>query len=305
MDFLFPTVPTTVALAAVAALGYLFGRRNKPEQLSPAMQARRELRRAKVVAKELEGIAEELRHSLAAHHGSVARFKDRVSGLVDSPSKESWTELCGEAEEMLQPTMRLSTQIAHAYDQIRQQTSYLMTLSEVRTDPLTGMGNRRAMDESLEQMFTMLTRYQRPFALAIFDIDHFKSVNDQRGHLFGDQALRDVAQAINEAARDTDFVARHGGEEFVVIMPNTPLEGALIYAQRVRIAVNDAINLTVSGGAAEALDGDDPQSLLTRADEALYGAKAGGRNLVYYHNGETVLPAPEEDPIEDMVQTVQ
>jgi diguanylate cyclase (GGDEF)-like protein len=195
---------------------------------------------------------------------------------------------------MLKPTLRLAAQIAHAYDEIRQQSNHLMSFTEVRTDPLTRVSNRRALDETLETMFSLLNRYDQKFSVAIFDIDHFKRLNDEHGHIYGDSALQSVAKSIDSNVRDTDVVARYGGEEFVVVMPHTGLEGACIFAERLRAKIELALNLTVSGGVAMAGDGDNPQSLLSRADAALYCAKAAGRNLVYRHcGGEIEAVQPE------------
>jgi diguanylate cyclase (GGDEF)-like protein len=171
-----------------------------------------------------------------------------------------------------------------------------MTFTEVRTDPLTGVSNRRALDESLDMMFAVMARYERPFAIAIFDIDHFKRINDQHGHLYGDGKLREVARVIDESVRETDVVTRYGGEEFVVIMPHTDLSGAVIFSERLRGTVQQKLKLTISGGVAQASDGDNAQSLLARADSALYAAKAAGRNRVFFHDAVTVLPAVADAP---------
>ncbi len=288
MDFPYE-IPLPLALSVIALLGYLVGRRSRNQALREADKAHRELRRAKSVAKELEQIAQYLRKHLATHHLSVAKFKDRVSELGVKGS-DSWQELCGEAEQILKPTLRLADQVAQAYDEIRQQTNQLMTFSEVRTDPLTRVSNRRGLDETLESMFAMMERYNQPFALAIFDIDHFKQVNDRKGHLHGDRTLQAVARILDEAVRDTDIVARYGGEEFVVVMPHTTLENAGCFAERVRAKVETDLGLTISGGIAMALDGDNVQSLLSRADAALYSGKAAGRNRVYRHTGTEIEP---------------
>jgi diguanylate cyclase (GGDEF)-like protein len=171
-----------------------------------------------------------------------------------------------------------------------------MTFTEVRTDPLTRVSNRRALDETLVTMFALLNRYEQTFAVTIFDIDHFKKINDAQGHLQGDRTLQNVARIIDETVRDTDIVARYGGEEFVVVMPHTDLPGAIIFAERVRVKVQESLDLTLSGGAATAQDGDDPNSLLTRADTALYSANAAGRNRIYCHNGQEIEPVTEEVP---------
>ena len=189
---------------------------------------------------------------------------------------------------MLAPTMRLSTQIAQAYDEIRMQANMLMTFTESRTDSLTGLSNRRALDESLENMFAMKSRYELNFSLAIFDIDHFKKVNDEKGHLEGDRVLQEFASLLDFCVRDTDIVTRYGGEEFVVIMPSTDIQGASIFAERLRTSAEDQVGIHISGGIALADDNDDPRSLLSRADSALYQAKASGRNRNCFSDGNQI-----------------
>jgi diguanylate cyclase (GGDEF)-like protein len=295
MDLSALNLPTTVALAAVALLGYLFGRGSRgAAQSTEAEQARRELKRAKSVARELEQISEQIRKSLASHHSSIIHFKDRVADLGSSDKEIAWQELCREAEDMLKPTLRLAAQIAHAYDEIRQQTNHLMAFTELRTDPLTRVSNRRALDECLENMFALLHRYGQSFSVAIFDIDHFKHINDQRGHVQGDTVLQRVARIIDDNVRDTDVVARYGGEEFVVVMPHTSLDGASIFAERLRARIEKQMELTISGGVAEAGSKDTTQTLVARSDAALYGAKAAGRNRVYRHTGEDLEPVAAE-----------
>ncbi len=191
---------------------------------------------------------------------------------------------------MLKPTFKLASQLANAYDEIRQQSNHLMTFTEVRTDPLTGVSNRRALDETLVSMFAMMNRYELPFSVVIFDIDHFKKINDDQGHLYGDSILKSVAKLLADNVRDTDVVTRYGGEEFVIVMPQTPITGACIFTDRLRQQVEQNLPLTISGGVAAAVDGDGPQTLLSRADAALYSAKAAGRNRVFYHSGLDIHP---------------
>ncbi len=291
-----------VALAAVAVIGYWIGQRGRASNDELEFQGRRELKRAHLVAKELEQIAETVRHDLAKHHASIVQFKDRVSVLGAEQPEAGWQELCKEAESMIRPTLKLAAQLAGAYDEIRQQTSYLMSFTEVRTDPLTGVNNRRALDETLNSMFALMHRYESRFSVAIVDIDHFKKINDAHGHLYGDSILTAVARELSDSARDTDVVARYGGEEFVIVMPQTPVDGGCVFAERLRERVAASLPLTVSVGVAHAVDGDNTQTLLARADAALYGAKAAGRDRVYFHTGlqsqpyvcdTAVKPGPE------------
>ncbi len=283
-------IPAPVALAIVALVGYLVGRWRRRLETDEQAGARRELKRARAVIRELEGIAREVRAGLASHHSNVMRFKQRVQQLSLCGEAAVWKQLCDEAERMLKPTMRLSRQLAHAYDEIRQQTNLLMTFTEVRTDPLTGVSNRRALDDSLANMFGILARYGTGFSIAIFDIDHFKKINDQHGHLYGDQVLQQLARMLDDCVRETDIVARYGGEEFVVLMPQTDLGAASQFADRMRESVQTDLSITISGGVAQASEHDSPRTLLSRADAALYEAKSGGRNLVYRHLGEEAEP---------------
>ncbi|MEN6407270.1 MAG: GGDEF domain-containing protein [Thermoguttaceae bacterium] len=297
MDWWNLQIPVPVALAIVATLGYLASRRRRVNPNDMVVRSRRELKRAQAVASELEKIAWAVRQSLARHHDSVSRFKDHVSRLSSQQQEAAWKELCREAEDILKPTLQLATQIANAYDEIRQQSANLMTFTEVRTDPLTGVNNRRGLDDALNSQFALKTRYNATFAVAMFDIDHFKQVNDQQGHLHGDHVLQELAQLFDDSIRETDIVARYGGEEFVIVMPHTDLAGARIFAERLRARVQQQLTITVSGGVASVRDGDTQETLIARADAALYSAKTDGRNRVFCHTGEdTEMVAAEEQP---------
>ena len=299
MDLWTFQIPIPVALAIVATIGYIFGRRSKAPSDDSAFRSRRELRRAQLVAAELEKIAWDLRKNLAKHHSSVSKFRDRVGKLNDERQEASWKELCREAEEILKPTLHLATQIANAYDEIRQQSANLMTFTEVRTDPLTGINNRRGMADAVANQFAMMHRYGTTFSLAMLDVDHFKHVNDEKGHLYGDQMLQELARLFDEFARETDSVARYGGEEFVVVMPQTDLAGAALFAERLRQKVASQLSVTISGGVAQAAEGDTQDTLLARADSALYQAKSAGRNQVFYHDGRlATMVAPEMAAVE-------
>ncbi len=161
----------------------------------------------------------------------------------------------------------------------------IMTFTEVRTDPLTGVNNRRGLDDSLGSQLALVTRYHSVFSLVLFDIDHFKQINDQEGHLNGDRVIQELAQLLDESIRETDIIARYGGDEFVIIMPQTDLDGASIFAERLRAGVAERMTITVSGGVTAARESDDPESLIARADTALYNAKTAGRNRVFSLKG--------------------
>lgn len=151
-----------------------------------------------------------------------------------------------------------------------------------RTDALTGLLNRRAFDQQLHAEITRSHRTGEPFALVLGDIDHFKQINDRRGHAEGDAALQAVADLLSATARQVDTVARIGGEEFALILPGTTAAGGVEAAERIRRALLDTPSApTMSFGIVEGpADGSDADDLLRGADRALYRAKANGRDRV-------------------------
>ncbi len=157
-------------------------------------------------------------------------------------------------------------------------------------DPLTGLGNRRHLSRRVDELLPAAARSQRPLALAVIDLDHFKQVNDVHGHAVGDLVLGGFAQLLRENTRSADVLVRHGGEEFVVVLPDTPPERAREVCERLREQVAEhrwpqapaGLRATVSIGVASA-PAYDALELMRRADLALYTAKRDGRNQVRVH----------------------
>ena len=153
-------------------------------------------------------------------------------------------------------------------------------------DPLTQLWNRQALNENLEKEFNKWQRYNRPLSIILWDLDHFKDINDTYGHAAGDKVLKTVAQLFLSQTRATDSIARYGGEEFMGIFPETRLEEAKILANKIREHIKeskfhyegDSVKVTVSAGLAQFEHEDTIKDVLKRADEALYLAKAQGRN---------------------------
>jgi len=158
------------------------------------------------------------------------------------------------------------------------------------TDELTGLSNHRRFQEVMAQEVGRSKRFGHDLGLVMLDIDHFKSVNDTYGHQQGDVVLREVARVLRESSREIDEPARYGGEELAVALPQTDLDGAYLFAERVRTALEalriprlngagGALRVTASfGAAAMPGTGDDTGSLIAAADAALYQAKRTGRN---------------------------
>ena len=154
-----------------------------------------------------------------------------------------------------------------------------------RTDALTGLRNRRSFDDELAMRFEYACRYGRPLTLVMIDIDHFKEVNDAFGHPVGDAVLKKLAQVLKRTTRQSDVVARFGGEEFAVLLPETPMREALQFAEKIRAAVvaedlgpGMPPRVTISAGVAAI--SHSPEDLVATADAALYRAKQSGRNRV-------------------------
>jgi diguanylate cyclase (GGDEF)-like protein len=176
--------------------------------------------------------------------------------------------------------------LAAARLQLAQQLGLMRQLAD--RDALTQLANRRAFDLHLQAEWARWQRYQRPFALLLFDIDHFKRVNDQYGHDAGDEVLREVASALRGLLRGSDFAARYGGEEFAVILSEAAGGAAAEIAQRVRVHIAELqinargqhIPVTISGGVVTAGEVLTAEDLVRTADQLLYRAKQSGRNRI-------------------------
>lgn len=154
------------------------------------------------------------------------------------------------------------------------------------TDGLTGVNNRRSFSENLQKEFERAKRYDQPLSLVIVDLDYLKRINDQYGHVAGDDAIRSIGGVLKLSSRSTDFVARYGGEEFCILLPNTEIDMAEQLAERLRRLINEVViegygNISASLGVSNyPLHAQSAEELFLRADEALYKAKQGGRNCV-------------------------
>ena len=173
---------------------------------------------------------------------------------------------------------------ASFYERVERQREQAQKISQV--DALTSLPNRRYIVRRLKLELAKFRKYRDDLYVAMVDIDHFKRVNDTQGHAGGDLILRKISHILDHNFRATDYVGRFGGEEFVVILPNTPLKNLQSALERVRSLVENARLLprgrrvTISLGAAKVRRGDSPASILKRVDNALYSAKQNGRNRI-------------------------
>lgn len=193
--------------------------------------------------------------------------------------------------EKLELLARLRTQIKRkCYNDLLRQ-SLNRTITMAVTDSLTGLHNRRYLDTHMPVLLSRAMGRERPLSVIMLDFDYFKRINDQYGHDAGDDVLREFATRLRKNIRGMDLMCRHGGEEFVVVLPDTDMEAAKAVAERIRTAVSDTpfavangkhkVKLTISMGIAGLrLVGDSADALFSRTDAALYQAKKGGRNRI-------------------------
>lgn len=170
------------------------------------------------------------------------------------------------------------------------QQSFAREQQLARMDDQTGINNHRSLMQLAEREFNVAMRYQQPFSMMFFDVDHFKQVNDTFGHEMGDQALKMTIKTVCACLRSADLIGRYGGDEFVILLPHTGAKEALPLAERIHASIAEMhldtekgpLTLTISIGIAQSVHGasqpDTVESLLLRADQALYAAKQGGRN---------------------------
>jgi diguanylate cyclase len=225
----------------------------------------------------------------------TVRDRDGVRAIVES--------LVLAAKEMETSNSKLQDQLQATWEEVAQLRRELEVIrTESLTDALTSLGNRKFFDAALERSVAECHAAKEPLSLLMADIDHFKKINDNFGHVVGDRVLRFVATTLKDAITGKDVGARYGGEEFAVIMPRTALATAVEVAERARLAVTKAelvrwstgekqAGLTISIGVAALHPGTSPQALLEAADICLYAAKRSGRNCVVGETDERLLTA--------------
>ncbi len=227
----------------------------------------------------------------ATHFGQTleshtARLRQQTMGL--EMVRDVVAELLADTQHMCLVTSELSEQLKRSAQEVQTLTQRLeQAQSEALLDPLTGINNRRGLERSIQEVGGI----PAGCALLLADIDNFKTINDTHGHLLGDKVLRAVAQVIRSCIKGQDIAARMGGEEFAILLPETSVQGAAALAEKIRHATskvsirridrNEYVgNVTLSVGVADAQAADTLESLVERADAALYVAKRGGRNRV-------------------------
>jgi diguanylate cyclase (GGDEF)-like protein len=273
-----------MALAAVALLGFIFGRRTRRYALPTGdVTLLIELGRAQCIAKELKHIVLRVESESSAQLCSVDAFQSQLSLMQQGAIESTWQNLRDQADALLGPTMKLSTTLSLACDELRQQQAQLNTYASTRIDPETGLHNRRSMGEHLEAMLSAHADGERRLALALFSIP---APADRESDEWDDR-LKAMGKLLEQSVRANDICARYSQDEFIVLMPKTPLAGALVFAERLVRTAGAELDCAVWGGVVEASPGETPDKLLSRADSALYSARTHEESCLFQHNGLT------------------
>jgi diguanylate cyclase len=226
----------------------------------------------------------------AADTADLAQLKTLVNSRLDSLTEQLKTNREREMsrlEETQQQIGQLTVRLHNMEQEAGELRSKLrLAHDQAMRDSLTGLPNRKAYEERMLQEVMRWRRFEHPLTLLVWDVDHFKSINDRYGHSSGDKVLVAVAQELATSIRETDFVGRFGGEEFVMILCGADKTAAFIVAEQIRKKIAQSgfnslgkpVKVSISCGLTEFVNGDTPQTIFERADKALYEAKQSGRD---------------------------
>lgn len=229
----------------------------------------------------------------------IEKISSQVSVSDGSEKIKSFaTSILSETRAIVESSEQFKSRLEHTSEEVVALKKELATEKEKAvTDPLTGVANRRALESELKQKIKEASEKKLNLCLLMADIDHFKRVNDTHGHLVGDKVLTITSTMLKEQVKGKDFIARYGGEEFVILLPDTPIVGAMIVAEKIRVSVEglqlqvkktqtrESIGkVTISIGVAKYIPGESMEDFIARADKCLYHSKANGRNRVTGEN---------------------
>ena len=276
-----PTAPQTMTSAPATG-------DNPPPSMPPIEQVQ-------VLVGQVSEVTTHVRQEVGQHNVNVQALSNELRSVAQNDATAVADIVC----KLLLANQELQGRLERAEQTLQSHSQQLQeAVVSSRTDGLTALTNRRALDEELRRCLVELQGQGRPAALLMLDVDRFKQFNDPHGHVAGDQALLHVADMLRSQARASDIVARFGGEEFAVVFTATTASAIRERAERLRQAIGSRdvvcdgreVRITASAGLAEAQSDDAVADWIRRADAALYAAKKAGRNCAYLANENSMQP---------------
>jgi diguanylate cyclase len=252
----------------------------------------------------LQDLTRKVKADVDQHSSCVEEINAQLTSAVESDEPS----VLDAVSQLIDANHRMKRQLDTAEERLQAQARQIESHAvEARTDALTQVANRRALDDELKRCGAEQLRRGMVSTVMLFDVDHFKKFNDTHGHQAGDEILRGVARVLRSTLSDIGLVARYGGEEFAVVFAGLTASAVLAQAERARQTIASTtfrfagreLHVSASGGIADFIGGDDEKELVRRADEALYASKKAGRNCAHYNDGRTnhlVQPDQAETP---------
>jgi len=293
-------VLASVSIGVLVGILWCRGRGHTDENRT-YQQERKAMRRMMV---ELLGAADQINTNVENHSTEIQKNVRQVDDLHMTGELDVLKHaLLGHMKSLLTSNQQMQEDLLCTRYRLEEQAQQVdHARCEARRDELTGVANRKAIDEKLHLLMDEWRRQKTPFTLILVDLDQFKWVNDSHGHVVGDRVLQSVGARLKQLVREEDFVGRFGGDEFVILLSHTELDVGRELAERVRRGTADhschisrrgeepAVSLSV--GVTAPCEGDTDESILARADRAMYKAKRLGRNQVQsYERDEELVPA--------------
>jgi diguanylate cyclase (GGDEF)-like protein len=255
--------------------------------------------RASEFLEQIQELTTAVAQGVGDHNAKVSQINEELKSC-DAATEEA---VLAAVSRLIEANEHMHRELTVAEDELLAHARAIEAhVAEARTDVLTGLVNRRALYQALRRLTAQHHKNGTPVSLMLVDVDHFKRLNDACGHGMGDAVLKDVAATLRGSVRRTDLVARHGGDEFTIVFPDTALEEASSIAERARQAVRQCtvefegapLTISASGGLAEVTSGEEGPQLVSRADVALYAAKRAGRNCQFWHDGKHPRPMRQQ-----------
>jgi diguanylate cyclase len=239
---------------------------------------------------------QDLTRRVAAEVDQHAECVEEINAQLTNTEDNDEAAVLSAVAQLIEANQQMQRKLDSAEERLKTQARQIESHAvEARTDSLTQVANRRALDDELKRCVADLVRRGTPTTVMLLDVDHFKRFNDAHGHQAGDDILRSVARVVRQTVGEIGFVARYGGEEFAVVFAGLDAAAAIAHCERARLAVGGSsvklggreLRVTASAGVAEVLPGDTEKEVIGRTDEALYASKNGGRNCGHHNDGRT------------------